>query len=115
MDEKKSEKLRSFIQDYFVEELGIINNQQPVAACDEGQCPPENQEQSIRSDIRSLILNYRDQTFTARSIARILHGISSPCFPAEIWGKARKHWRAQLHQDFNILVRMAAQELLALK
>lgn len=57
----------------------------------------------------------RNQTFTARSIARILHGIASPCYPAEVWGKARQHWRAQLHQDFNLLVRMGAQELLALK
>lgn len=108
IDETKSEKLRSFIQDYF-EELGSSQHIEGPTQC------PENQEQSIRSDIRSLILNYRDQTFTARAIARILHGISSPCFPAEVWGKARKHWRAQLHQDFNLLVRMAAQELLALK
>lgn len=108
VDLAKSDKLRSFIQDYF-EEIGA-----PQAIEGPDQCP-ENQEQCIRSDIRSLILNYRDQTFTARSIARILHGISSPCFPAEVWGKARKHWRAQLHQDFNVLVKMAAQELLALK
>lgn len=108
VDETKSEKLRSFIQDYF-EEVGVSQPAESLVQC------PENQESSIRSDIRSLILNYRDQTFTARAIARILHGISSPCFPAEIWGKARKHWRGQLHQDFNLLVRMAAQELLALK
>ena len=108
VDMAKSDKLRAFVHDYF-EEIGLP---QPVES--PAQCP-ENQEQCIRADIRSLIHNYRDQTFTARSIARILHGISSPCFPAEVWGKARKHWRAQLHQDFNVLVRMAAQELLALR
>lgn len=109
VDETRSEKLRSFIQDYFEEEAGTSQPVEEVVHC------PENQEQHIRATIRSLILNYRDQTFTARSIARILHGISSPCYPAEFWGKARQHWRAQLHQDFNLLVRMAAQELLALK
>ena len=106
MDSERSEKLRSFIRDYFEEvEAPIITE-----TCT--QCPEESQ---VRADIRSLILNYRDQTFTARSIARILHGISSPCFPAEIWGRARKHWRAHLDKDFNMLCKMAVSELLALK
>ena len=109
VDETKSDKLRNFIKDYFEEEPGAHQPIEEAVHC------PDNQEQHIRSSIRSLILNYRDQTFTARSIARILHGISSPCFPAEVWGKARQHWRGQLHQDFNLLVRMAAQELIALK
>lgn len=108
VDQTRNDKLRSFIQDYFEE------SDTPLAAEGPVQCP-ENQEHHIRSEIRSLINNYRDQTFTARAIARIFHGIASPCFPAEVWAKARKHWRAQLHQDFNLLIRMAAQELIALK
>lgn len=108
VDPVRTEKLRGFIRDYFEEAS--------PPAIPEGinQCP-EGQESLIRSSIRNLILNYRDQSFTARSIARILHGIASPCYPAEIWGKAYKFWRGHLHQDFNLLVRFAAQELLALK
>ncbi len=118
MDQTKSDKLRGFIHDYFEEMMPLPDASSSTGAlhpaAENGQIP-DGQESSIRSDIRSLILNYRDQTFTARSIARILHGIASPCFPAEIWGKARKHWRAQLHQDFNLLIRLATQELIALK
>lgn len=108
VDPARSDKLRSFIQDYF-EEAGGNVTVDALAQC------PERDEAHIRSDIRSLVLSYRDTAFNARSIARIFHGVASPCFPAEIWGKARKYWRAHLHQDFNLLVRMAAQELLSLK
>lgn len=108
VDAARSDKLRSFIHDYFEEASGDATPEAPV------QCP-EKEESHIRSDIRSLVLSYRDTAFTARSVARIFHGVSSPCYPAEVWGKARKHWRAHLHHDFNLLVRLAAQELLALK
>ena len=106
IDSEKSDKLRSFIHDYF-EEVEAPAFVEAAHHCAE--------ESLVRADIRSLILNYRDQQFTARAIARIFHGISSPCFPAEVWGRARKHWRAHLDKDFNMLCKMAVQELLALK
>ena len=115
--EGRSEKLRRFIHDYFEESAQAESMVDPGgSSSSESPCVlPEGVESHIRSDIRSLIAAYRDQPFTARSIARILHGIASPCYPAEIWGKARRHWRAHLHHDFNTIVRLATQELLALK
>lgn len=64
-----------------------------------------------RSQIRDIIFTNNDQNFTGRAIARIFHGIGSPCYPSEVWGKVRKFWRCLLHVDFNLLVKLANEEL----
>ena len=66
----------------------------------------------VRNDIRSLLSIHEDQQFTGRSVARILQGISSPCFPAEVWGRMYMYWRKHLNVEFNILCKMATQELI---
>ena len=66
----------------------------------------------VRNDIRSLLSIHEDQQFTGRSVARILQGISSPCFPAEVWGRMYMYWRKHLNVEFNILCRMATKELI---
>ncbi|XP_054723854.1 ATP-dependent DNA helicase Q4-like [Uloborus diversus] len=73
--------------------------------------PTEDMLLYARSQIRDLICTHRDQEFSGRAIARIFHGITSPCYPSEIWGKVRKFWRSFLHIDFNILHKIANEEL----
>ena len=72
----------------------------------------ERQAYHIRHDIQALLSCYDDHQFTGRTIARILQGISSPCYPAEVWGKCRQFWRKHLNVDFNILTSMATEELI---
>lgn len=65
-------------------------------------------------DVRALICTYKDCNFTGRSIARIFQGISSPNYPAIVWGRC-KFWRSHLHEDFNGLIKIATQQIIQLK
>ena len=55
-----------------------------------------DQEQQVRSDVQSLCAIHSDLRFTGRTIARIFHGIASPLFPAEVWGRQPRFWRRHL-------------------
>ncbi|CAB3251627.1 unnamed protein product [Arctia plantaginis] len=68
----------------------------------------------VTSDVRALILSYKDCNFSGRSIARIFQGISSPNYPAIVWGRC-KFWRSHLHEDFNGLVKIATQQIIQMK
>jgi ATP-dependent DNA helicase Q4 len=48
-------------------------------------------------------------------VARIFHGIPSPNFPAQVWGRVRRFWRVHLEVDFNVLVRLASEEVLKMR
>ncbi|XP_047993660.1 ATP-dependent DNA helicase Q4 [Leguminivora glycinivorella] len=102
----KSNELKSTIRNYFQREEHF--------ACDiECQERPIDTERVI-SDVRALIASYRDCSFNGRSIARIFQGISSPNFPAIVWGRC-KFWRAHIHEDFYGIIRLATQQLIQMK
>ena len=69
----------------------------------------------ISRDMRALQGVHHDHSFTGRAIARIFHGIDSPCYPAEIWGRDRRFWRKHLDVEFNSLRKFATQELIRLR
>lgn len=69
----------------------------------------------IRQDIHSLVSIHSDQCFSGRAVARLFHGIASPCFPAEVWGRQHRFWRRYLHVDFNLLCQVATKKLLELR
>ena len=73
------------------------------------------QEQQVRSDVHSLIAIHSDLQFTGRTVARIFHGIASPLFPAEVWGRQHRFWRKHLSVDFNTLCQIATIKLLELR
>ena len=73
------------------------------------------QEQLVRSDVHSLVSIHSDLQFTGRAIARIFHGIPSPLFPAEVWGRQYRFWRKHLSVDFNLLCQIAKIKLLELR
>lgn len=72
-------------------------------------------EASIRSSIRALLSTHTDQQWTGRAVARVLHGIGSPNFPTNVWGRVRRFWRQYLNTDFNLLVSLATQEIIRCK
>uniref|UniRef100_A0A131YSX8 ATP-dependent DNA helicase Q4 n=1 Tax=Rhipicephalus appendiculatus TaxID=34631 RepID=A0A131YSX8_RHIAP len=79
---------------------------------------PFQQEQCLnhlRQEIRNLVTQHRDHSFNGRAVARIFHGIGSPCFPAQVWGRVRRFWRGFLDVDFNTIVTIANKELLSLR
>ncbi|KAF5289955.1 hypothetical protein FQR65_LT11702, partial [Abscondita terminalis] len=71
-------------------------------------------EEVIKSDTRSLVWMYRDNSFTGRAVARIFHGIQSPNYPAFIWGKC-KFWRLHIGSDFNAICLIATKEILRMR
>ena len=72
----RSEKLKLFIREYFTEIQREVPARPPaVEAC--------QYEESVRGDIRSFVCTHRDHVWTGRAVARILHGIQSPNFPAK--------------------------------
>ena len=73
------------------------------------------QEQQVRGDVHSLIAIHSDLQFTGRTVARIFHGIASPLFPAEVWGRQHRFWRKHLSVDFNTLCQIATIKLLELR
>ncbi|XP_075995769.1 ATP-dependent DNA helicase Q4 [Genypterus blacodes] len=72
-------------------------------------------ENQIRADIRSFLSHRSDEKFSGRAVARIFHGISSPCYPAQTYGRDRRYWRKYIQFDFNQIIRMATQEIIRFK
>ncbi|CAL7933550.1 unnamed protein product [Xylocopa violacea] len=102
----RSNQLKDIIRKYFAGEVLLdINLKQQNDVKNEAQ---------IASDVRNLIVSYRENSFTGRAIARIFHGIQSPNYPAYVWNKCR-FWRAHLSCNFNTLCQIATKEILALR
>ncbi|VVC86734.1 unnamed protein product [Leptidea sinapis] len=104
--QEKSDALKKVIDNYFertetVAEMMVLEKR------------PINVEQ-VTSDVRALIATYKDCSFTGRSVARIFQGISSPNYPALVWGRCR-YWRSHLSEDFNELVQIATRQIIQMK
>uniref|UniRef100_A0A4X2M3D7 ATP-dependent DNA helicase Q4 n=1 Tax=Vombatus ursinus TaxID=29139 RepID=A0A4X2M3D7_VOMUR len=97
-DEERSEQLKILLTRYF----------------EEGT-PLQDWESSICSDIRHLLSIRQEEKFSGRAVARIFHGIGSPCYPAEVYGQDRRFWRKYLHVSFPSLLCLATREILAWK
>ena len=79
------------------------------------QVPAYSRDQVI-IDIRQFYTQYaHEHAITGRAIARIFHGIASPCFPAITWGRVRRYWRSHLNVDFNEIMKLATQELVRMR
>lgn len=61
-----------------------------------------------------MINMYPDNNFSGRNLARIFHGISSPNYPAVMWGRC-KFWRAHCKNDFNCIVRLANEVIVKMR
>ncbi|XP_054276984.1 ATP-dependent DNA helicase Q4-like [Macrosteles quadrilineatus] len=106
VDDKRCEELKSNIRQYFTSDSFLDNFQLPEVSL--------SNEDQIVADVRNLINSYIDVTFTGRAVARIFHGIASPNFPAQQWGRCR-YWRAHLHEDFKLIARLATRELIKMR
>lgn len=103
---ERSQELKSIIRKYF-DRTDIMHTETVLE-----ERPLD--EEKVRADVRALIVSYKDCNFTGRSIARIFQGISSPNFPAIVWGRC-KFWRSHTHEDFYGLIKIATQELIQMK
>lgn len=67
-------------------------------------------EQAVRRRIRSFISAHGTK-HSSRAVSRVLQGVSTPNYPAEIWGSNRNWWRTILNIDFEILNQYCEDEL----
>ena len=123
----KSLKLKKILNDYYdlsrersslpeEDELEAAENLERIA----GQSVILKQSNSseieeARRDIRDLINVHSAQFLSARAITRILQGIASPKYSAEVWGRDKRFWRKRIKMDFNLLLRLANEELVRIK
>lgn len=98
----KSDELKSTIRKYFQSNLPM-----DVEITDGLDDTSDNE---IITDIRQMMCMYPENNFSGRALARIFHGITSPCYPAVIWGRC-KYWRAHLSVNFHRLVKIANREI----
>ncbi|XP_025121432.3 ATP-dependent DNA helicase Q4 isoform X2 [Bubalus bubalis] len=109
---ERSSRLKALLSHYFEEESeqpgGLETEDDPEL----GQDRLQDWEDQIRRDIRQLLSSWPEQRFSGRAVARIFHGIGSPCYPAQVFGRDRRFWRKYLHLSFPALMHLATQELL---
>ncbi|XP_055655252.1 ATP-dependent DNA helicase Q4 isoform X2 [Falco peregrinus] len=116
-EEEKSSCLKALLSNYFEKEPA---GEQAEHGCEEEEEDKDlsdaklrEWESQIRADIRHFLAIRQDEKFSGRAIARVFHGIGSPCFPAQVYGRDRRFWRKYLSFDFHRLARLATEEILA--
>lgn len=65
----------------------------------------------LRADIKVFLQSNSQAKFTPRAVARILHGISSPAYPAMSWGRTH-FWGRYMKMDFQVVMEAAKAELM---
>lgn len=107
-DEEHSARLKALLSQYFEEDgLGGSGDEQGPEPE-----PARDWEVQIRRDIRHFLSSWPEQQFSGRAVARIFHGIGSPCYPAQVYGRDRRFWRKYLHLNFHALMQLATEEVL---
>ncbi|XP_030644288.1 ATP-dependent DNA helicase Q4 [Chanos chanos] len=117
LDEDRSLQLKGLLADYFEKRRDLDFSKKYQEDQDEeeetlNKCKLRDWEEQIRADIRGFLSSHSDEKFSGRAVARIFHGIGSPCYPAQIYGRDRRYWRKYLQFDFNGLVRLATREII---
>ncbi|XP_069550310.1 ATP-dependent DNA helicase Q4 [Brachyistius frenatus] len=115
LDQSRSLQLKNLLSEYFDKRRDRDHTLKPADLEELDKYKLLDWESQIRADIRSFLANRSDEKFSGRAVARILHGIGSPCYPAQIYGKDRRYWRKYIQFDFNHLIRMATQEIIRFK
>uniref|UniRef100_A0A3P9P8E3 DNA 3'-5' helicase n=1 Tax=Poecilia reticulata TaxID=8081 RepID=A0A3P9P8E3_POERE len=112
LDENRSLQLKILLSEYFDKRRDRDRSLQPEDLEELDKYKVKQSSQEIK---HGFDLGISDEMFSGRAVARILHGIGSPCYPAQIYGKDRRFWRKYIHFDFNQLIRLATQEILHFK
>ncbi|KAK2830464.1 hypothetical protein Q5P01_018395 [Channa striata] len=115
LDESRSVNLKNLLSEYFDKRQDRDHALKPVDIEELDRFKLLDWESQIRADIRSFLATRSDEKFSGRAVARILHGIGSPCYPAQTYGRDRHFWRKYIQFDFNQLIRLATQEIICFK
>ncbi|XP_033107738.1 ATP-dependent DNA helicase Q4-like [Anneissia japonica] len=112
VDEETSEELKTILRDYFDQKSLVQWMDDEEIQIDDSIVASAA---SVRGSVRAFISLHHDRDFSGRAIARIFHGIGSPCYPAKVWGRDRRFWRCHLDFDFNLLIKIATEVVLKMR
>ncbi|XP_058233222.1 ATP-dependent DNA helicase Q4 isoform X1 [Hemibagrus wyckioides] len=116
LDEARSLRLKELLADYFEKRRDLNMSKYEEEQDDEDEIfskfKLKDWEEQIRADVRGFLTSRSDEKFSGRAVARIFHGIGSPCYPAQTYGRDRRYWRKYLQFDFNEIIRLATQEII---
>ncbi|XP_067824745.1 ATP-dependent DNA helicase Q4 [Heptranchias perlo] len=117
VDLEKSSCLKQLLKDYFDQNIDPdqSTNYLEQEEDDLNRVKFKDWENQIQADIRQFLSIHLDEKFSGRAIARIFHGIESPCYPAQVYGRDRRFWRKYLKFDFNEIIRIATEEIIRMK
>jgi ATP-dependent DNA helicase Q4 len=109
-----SNNLKKKLNQYFNNQLHISEFTKDYEFNYNGSSTPTSDEVSrLINDIKRFIYMYQSEfKLTGIVIARVFHGIPSPRFPAEVWGRNRNFWRAHFDFDFEVIKKYATEELI---
>lgn len=112
----KSNKLKQKLNEYFNNKFDIfdyIKDYDLECGSQLSSMSQELDQKRLVSDIKKFIYTYQsDIKLNGSIIARIFHGIGTPRFPADIWGRNRIFWRCHLDFDFETIVKLATEQLI---
>ncbi|XP_054840957.1 ATP-dependent DNA helicase Q4 [Eublepharis macularius] len=116
-DEGRSSQLKSLLMDYFEKERmrkeagpEFQDGEQGIESLQDAKL--RDWEEQIRADIRQFLSIRQDEKFSGRAVARVFHGIGSPRYPAQVYGRDRRFWRKYIHFDFNKIMQLATKEII---
>ncbi|KAB1258182.1 ATP-dependent DNA helicase Q4 [Camelus dromedarius] len=109
-NEDRSSQLKALLSRYFEDEGP--GDREEEQGPEPGQAHLQDWEEQIRRDIRHLLSSWPEQQFSGRAVARVFHGIGSPRYPAQVYGRDRRFWRKYLHLSFHALMHLATEEVL---
>ena len=91
-----------------------------VVECAISSVISRSEPRTLRADIRELLTHRSGGkaggggAMSARAVARVLHGLGSPQYPAGEW-RRNAAWERFGNVDFPLIVRVASEELLAMR
>ncbi|NP_001072882.1 ATP-dependent DNA helicase Q4 [Xenopus tropicalis] len=111
---ERSAQLKALLWEYFEKR---VTEEAKVEDPDEElrEIKLQESKDQVRSDIRHFLSIHQEERFSGRALARIFHGIGSPCYPAQVFGRDRRFWRKYIHLDFNELMNLSKEEIIRLK
>ncbi|XP_067281238.1 ATP-dependent DNA helicase Q4 [Pseudorasbora parva] len=116
LEESRSQALKELLRDYFDKRRNLDLSKHYQEEEDEedelNKCKMRDWEGQICADIRGFLSSRSDEKFSGRAVARIFHGIGSPCYPAQVYGRDRRYWRKYIQFDFNEIIRLATLEII---
>ncbi|CAN2387820.1 DNA replication and checkpoint protein [Pristimantis euphronides] len=112
---ERSAQLKTLILRYFEGNNPLDETEKNDSADDLSQAKVEDWKVQVCNDVRLFLSIRQDERFSGRAIARIFHGIASPCYPAQIYGRDRRFWRKYLHLDFNKVMQLCKEEIIRVK